>query len=164
MQLKEIVYGIKTFSGYFSKLGVEHILTGSAAMQFMLGLSSEEYVVGDLDYIVLYKDETERQRLKDILDGLQSLSGVVRSKEYQDVYDVFEVHIPMGASSDIKVNIFLQNAKEFDKEVITFSVNSLKFQTLSLLDNLRLKPKLKRFKDKAYALKLIEVIVKTLES
>lgn len=164
MELKEIVYGIKTFSGYFSKLGVKHILTGSAAMQFMLGLSSEEYVVGDLDYIVLYKDEMERKRLKDILDGLQSLSGVVRSKEYQDVYDVFEVHIPMGASSDIKVNVFLQNAKDFDKEVITFSVYSLKFQTLSLLDNLRLKSKLKRFKDKAYILKLIEVIVKTLES
>ena len=164
MELKEIVYGIKTFSGYFSKLGVEHILTGSAAMQFMLGLDTTEYVVGDLDYIVLYKDETERKRLKDILDGLQSLSGVVRSKEYQDVYDVFEVHIPMGASSDIKVNVFLQNAKDFDKEVITLSVNSLKFQTLSLLDNLRLKSKLKRFKDKAYILKLIEVIVKTLES
>lgn len=164
MELKEIVYGIKTFSGYFTKLGVEHILTGSAAMQFMLGLSSKEYVVGDLDYIVLYKDETERQRLKDILDGLQSLSGVVRSREYQDTYDVFEVHIPMGASSDIKVNVFLQNAKDFDKEVIMLSVNSLKFQTLSLLDNLRLKSKLKRFKDKAYALKLIEVIVKTLES
>ena len=164
MELKEIVYGIKTFSGYFTKLGVEHILTGSAAMQFMLGLDTTEYVVGDLDYIVLYKDETERQRLKDILDGLQSLSGVVRSKEYQDVYDVFEVHIPMGASSDIKVNVFLQNDKDFDKEVITLSVNSLKFQTLSLLDNLRLKSKLKRFKDKAYILKLIEVIVKTLES
>lgn len=164
MELKEIVYGIKTFSGYFSKLGVEHILTGSAAMQFMLGLSPEDYVVGDLDYIVLYKDEAERNRLKDILDGLQSLSGVVRSKEYQDVYDVFEVHIPMGASSGIKVNVFLQNAKEFDKEVITFSVNSLKFQTLSLLDNLRLKSKLKRFKDKAYILKLIEIIIKTLES
>lgn len=133
-------------------------------MQFMLGLDTTEYVVGDLDYIVLYKDEMERKRLKDILDGLQSLSGVVRSKEYQDIYDVFEVHIPMGASSDIKVNVFLQNAKEFDKEVITLSVNSLKFQTLYLLDNLRLKSKLKRFKDKAYILKLIEVIVKTLES
>ena len=164
MELKEIVYGIKTFSGYFSKLGVEHVLTGSAAMQFMLGLSSEEYVVGDLDYIVLYKDETERKRLKDILDGLQSLSGVVRSKEYQDVYDVFEVHIPMEASSDIKVNVFLQNAKDFDKEVITLSVYSLKFQTLCLHDKLRLKSKLKRVKDKAYILKLIEVIVKTLES
>lgn len=164
MELKEIVYGIKTFSGYFSKLGVEHILTGSAAMQFMLGLDTTEYVVGDLDYIVLYKDEMERKRLKDILDVLQSLSGVVRSKEYQDIYDVFEVHIPMGASSDIKVNVFLQNDKDFDKEVITLSVNSLKFQTLSLLDNLRLKSKLKRFKDKAYILKLIEVIVKTLES
>ena len=163
MGLKEIVYGIKTFSGYFSKLGVEHILTGSAAMQFMLGLSPEDYVVGDLDYIVLYKDETERKRLKDILVGLQSISGVVRSKEYQDTYDVFEVHIPMEASSDIKVNIFLQNAKEFDKETITFSAYSLKFQTLCLLDNLALKSKLKRFKDKAYVLKLIEVIVKTTE-
>lgn len=163
MELKEIVYGIKTFSGYFTKLGVEHILTGTAAMQFMLGLDSKDYVVGDLDYIVLYKDDTERQRLKNILDGLQSLSGVVRSEEYQDVYDVYEVHIPMGASSDIKVNIFLQNTKEFDKGIITFSVNSLKFQTLCLLDNLALKSKLKRFKDKAYALKLIEVITKTFE-
>ena len=112
----------------------------------------------------MYKDETERKRLKDILEGLQSLSGVVRSEEYQDVYDIFEVRIPMDASSDIKVNIFLQNAKEFDKEVITFAVNSFMFQTLSLLDNLALKSKLKRFKDKAYALKLIEVITKTFEA
>lgn len=163
MELKEIIYGINTVSGYFTKLGVEHILTGSAAMQFMLGLSSEDYVVGDLDYIVLYKDEAERNRLKDILEGLQFLSGVVRSKEYKDTYDVFEVPIPMGASSDIKVNIFLQNAKRFDKGIITFSAYSLKFQTLCLLDNLALKSKLKRFKDKAYALKLIEVIVKTAE-
>lgn len=164
MELKEIVYGIKTFSGYFTKLGVEHILTGSAAMQFMLGLDSKDYVVGDLDYIVLYKDETERQRLKDILEGLQSLSGVVGKEQYVNSYEIFEIRIPMDNRSDIKVNIFLQNIKEFDKEVITFSVNSLKFQTLSLLVNLRLKSKLKRFKDKAYALKLIEVITKTFES
>lgn len=163
MELKEIVYGIKTFSGYFTKLGVEHILTGTAAMQFILGLDSEEYTVGDLDYIVLYKDETEQKRLKDILDGLQSLSGVVRSKEYKES-DVYEVRIPMTAASDIKVNVFLQNAKTFDKEIITFSVNSLKFKTLSLLDNLALKSKLKRFKDKAYALKLIGVIIKTFEA
>lgn len=163
MELKEIVYGIKTLAVIFTKLGVEHILTGSAAMQFMLGLDSKDYVVGDLDYIVLYKGETERQGLKDILDGLQSLSGVVRSEEYKE-NDVYEVRIPMGASSDIKVNIFLQNAKEFDMGVITFAVNSLKFQTLCLLDNLALKSKLKRFKDKAYALKLIEVITKTFEA
>lgn len=163
MELKEIVYGIKTFSGYFTKLGVEHILTGSAAIQFMLSLDSKDYVVGDLDYIVLYKGETERQRLKDILDGLQSLSGVVRSEEYKE-NDVFEVRIPMEASSDIKVNIFLQNAKEFDKGVITFAVNSFMFKTLCLLDNLALKSKLKRFKDKAYDLKLIEVITKTFEA
>lgn len=92
-----------------------------------------------------------------------SLSGVVRSKEYKES-DVYEVRIPMGASSDIKVNVFLQNAKTFDKEIITFSVNSLKFKTLSLLDNLALKSKLKRFKDKAYALKLIGVIIKTFEA
>lgn len=163
MELKEIVYGIKTFSGYFTKLGVEHILTGTAAMQFILGLDPKEYAVGDLDYIVLYKDETEQKRLKDILDGLQSLSGVVRSKEYKE-NNVYEVRIPMTAASDIKVNVFLQNAKTFDKEIITFSVNSLKFKTLSLLDNLALKSKLKRFKDKAYALKLIGVIIKTFEA
>lgn len=49
MELKEIVYGINTFNGYFSKMNVQHILTGTAAMQFMLGMDSEEYVVGDLD-------------------------------------------------------------------------------------------------------------------
>lgn len=111
MELKEIVYGIKTFSGYFSKLGVEHILTGSAAMQFMLGLSSEEYVVGDLDYIVLYKDETERKRLKDILDGLQSLSGVVRSKEYQDVTMFLKYIFPWEHLLTLRLMYFFRTLK-----------------------------------------------------
>lgn len=145
-------------------MNVQHILTGTAAMQFMLGMDSEEYVVGDLYYIVLYKDDAEHKRLKDVLEGLQTLSGVTGKEQYDNAYEVFEIRIPMTKTSDIKVNVFLQSTKEFDKGVITFSVNSLKFQTLSLLDNLALKSKLKRFKDRAYALKLIKVITNTFKA
>lgn len=160
MTHQDIILGLKGCNKFFDKLGVRRILTGTAALQLQLGLTSEEYDVGDLDFIVLFENRDEWENLKKIFKGIQELTSPIDNNNYEEsnTFTLKLVPVEVSLIENIKVNVFLEPAEKFSENVLNFSYKDTFFKTLSVFDNLKLKAKLNRDKDKTYAMKLIKCI------